>query len=358
MLPPVDKLLLEAARQVQLLGATAPLEAVAERARLVEALRAGRAELPRWTYAPASHDELRHALDAAEQWLGARASAPLGAAYLERFREMALEAELCAAAGTRRFAALAERRFAQPDASIRAEASRLCAAWIDEPIAPWTPLLASDDPSPSSLLSRLRAEVGRQLLPYKVVVQPSLAPLAATGDQVILVASGRPTSQEDVERTVLHEIEGHVWPRARALSASHALLRAGSARGNDDQEGRALLLEERASLQGPRRRRLLAARHRSVEAMRDGASFPEVSGSLVRDHDLTPDEAVVCAERAFRGSDGTFPGLGRERIYIESLLRVRRHLAEHPEDERIIRAGQVSLEAIEALRPLVPTEPD
>jgi hypothetical protein len=214
-------------------------------------------------------------------------------------------------------------------------------------------VLASDDPDPRSLLSRLRAEVGRLRLPFAVVVKPSLAPLAATGDRVILVACGRPTSLEDVERTVLHEIEGHVRPRARALAFAHVLLRAGTARGNDDQEGRALLLEERASLLGPRRRRMLAARHRAVEAMCDGAAFPDVTTMLTRDHGVAPEDAVVCAERAFRGSDGVHPGLGRERVYVEALLRVRGHLEAHPEDEQVLEAGQVSIEAIDALRPLV-----
>jgi hypothetical protein len=348
MQPAVDKLLLLAAREVKLLGATAPLGAAAERTRLVEALRAGRAERPRWAYEPVAHDELRAALDAAERILAAQPSTPLGQLYLERIRELALEAELCASAGTARVATLG-----QADASLRAEASRTCDAWLAEPAAPWTPALASDDPDPRSLLSRLRAEVGRQRLPFAVVAQPSLAPLAATGDRVILVACGRPTSEEDVERTVLHEIEGHARPRARAAQVAHVLLRAGTARGNDDQEGRALLLEERASLLGPRRRRMLAARHRAVEAMCSGATFPDVTTLLTRDHGVTPEDAVVCAERAFRGGDGIHPGLGRERVYLEALIRVRRHLEAQPLDERVLEAGQVSIEAVSVLSALV-----
>lgn len=358
MQPAVDKLLLRAARAVQLLGATAPVGAAAERARLVEALRRGRAERPRWAYSPVAHDELRRALDAAERWLATLPSTPLGDLYVGRLREIALEAALCAAAGLPRVAALAESRFSQPDRELRAEASRVCATWLAEPPPQWTPVLASDDPEPRSLLSRMRAEVGRQRLPFAVVAQPSLAPLAATGDRVILVACGRATSLEDVERTVLHEIEGHARPRARAEAVAHAMLRAGTARGNDDQEGRALLLEERASLLGPRRRRMLAARHRAVESMLDGATFPEVATLLARDHGVAPEDAVVCAERAFRGGDGIHPGLGRERVYLEALLRVRAHLALRPDDERILEAGQVSIEAIDALRPLVAGTPD
>jgi hypothetical protein len=154
---------------------------------------------------------------------------------------------------------------------------------------------------------------------------------------------------------VLHEIEGHARPRARSLQASSALFAAGTARGIDDQEGRALLLEERAGLLGPRRRRQLAARHRAVEAMLDGASFAEVARSLVDSHGLDAAEAVVVAERAFRGSDGERPGLGRERVYLECFVRVRAHLASRPEDERLLEAGQVAIDAVEALRPFAPS---
>jgi hypothetical protein len=210
--------------------------------------------------------------------------------------------------------------------------------------------MASDDPAPGSLVSRLRAEVGRLRLPFAVVIQPALAPLAATGDRVILVAPGRPTTERDVARTVLHEIEGHVLPRARAQKASLLLLRIGTARGVDDQEGRALLLEERAGLMCARRRRQLALRHRAFEAMVDGASFADVTRELTSALGVEPANAVVVAERVFRGGDGVHPGLGRERVYIESLVRVRAHLEAHPEDEEVLASGQVGLDAVEAIR--------
>jgi hypothetical protein len=182
------------------------------------------------------------------------------------------------------------------------------------------------------------------------VTQASLAPLAATGDGVILVAPGRPVAAEDAARTVLHEIEGHARPRARAAEVPLAIFRAGTARGVDDQEGRALLLEERTGLLGSRRRRQLAARHRACEAMAGGASFADVAPTLVREHGLDPFQAVVVTERVFRGGDGVRPGLGRERVYLEALVRVRAHLEAHPEDEAVLATGQVAVEAAAALR--------
>jgi hypothetical protein len=354
MHPAVEKLLVRAAGEVRMLAATSPLDASAERARLVEALRAGKPTSPRWTYAPVGHDELRRGLDAAERALAAETPTPLCVAHLDRVRELAVEAALCAASGTPALAHLARERFGAPAQPVLREASATCAAWLAEPCPEPGPVLLSDDTDPRSLLSRMRAEVGRLRLPFVVVVQPSLAPLAATGDQAILVAAGRPVSEQDVERTVLHEIDGHVRPRVRARGAPLVLLRVGTARGTDDQEGRALLLEERARLLGARRRRQLAARHRAVEAMLGGATFAEVTMTLMRDHDVTAEEAVVCGERAFRGSDGMRPGLGRERVYLESFVRVRAYLAARPEDERILAAGQVSLEALEAMAPFVP----
>jgi len=359
MHPAIEKLLTRAHREVQVLAALAPLDAPAERARLAEALRSGGALQPRWRYAPVVHDELRRALEAAERLLEAEASGhPLAAVHLGRVRELTVEAALCGAAGTPLVAPLARQRFAPRAASCEQQASALCAAWLEElPAEDSSERIVSDDPDPRSLLSCLRAEVGRLRLPFAVVVQKTLAPLAATGDQVILVAPGRPMTEDDVARTVLHEIEGHALPRARAQEAPLALFRVGTSRGIDDQEGLALLLELRHGRLGARRRRILAARHRTVEAMLSGATFADAATSLVHDHGLDAAEAVLVAERAFRGGDGITPGLGRERVYLESFVRVRAHLAARPGDETVLSAGQVALDAIEALAPFVRMPP-
>jgi hypothetical protein len=356
MLRAVEELMLQAARDVQVLASATPENAAAERARLTDALRRGDAECPRWTYRGAGAGgrmaELRRALETL--WTTAEPrghSAAMGMLVAERAQELAVEAALCEAMGTRDVEKLARERFAPTAPEIAREASQTCARWLAEEREVETePTMASDDPDPKSLVSRLRAEVGRLRLPFSVVIQPALAPLAATGDRVILVAAGRPTTERDVARTVLHEIEGHVLPRARALKASLLLLRIGTARGVDDQEGRALLLEERASLMCGRRRCHLALRHRAFEAMVEGASFADVTRELTSAHGVDPASAVVVAERVFRGGDGVHPGLGRERVYLEALVRVREHLDAHPEDEAVLASGQVGLDAVEAIR--------
>jgi hypothetical protein len=350
-LGPVERLVAHAAGEVRLLATLTPLNASEERARMTADLRAGRPPEPRWTYAPRDHGPLRRALEAADGALDRLPGAPLAAEYRARVHELCLELALCAVAGTRDVANLARERF-RADEDAGPKASALSDAWLDtEPRSqPEGEPLASDDPDPRSLLSAMREAVGEARLPFAVAVQPSLASLAATGDRVILVASGRPVYPEDTRRTVLHEIEGHARPRARSLTSPLSLLRAGTARGIDDQEGRALLLEKRAGLLGSTRKRQLAARHRAVEAMLHGATFADTAMILKEAHGLDPAEAIIVAERAFRGSDGQFAGLGRERVYIESFVRVEAHLARLPEDEGLLEQGQVALDAIEAVR--------
>jgi hypothetical protein len=191
--------------------------------------------------------------------------------------------------------------------------------------------------------------VSRLRLPFSVVVQPQLAALAATGDRQIYVAAGRMLTREDVERTVLHEIEAHAIPRGRAAHAKLGIFQVGTARGVDDQEGFALLLEERHGFLKALRKRELGTRHVASVAMVNGADFAEVSRLLHDDYGLDWTRAVVTAERAFRGSNGKTGGLGRERVYLEAFGRVRAHLATKPEDEAVLSAGQVSIEAIPAL---------
>jgi hypothetical protein len=374
-LPPwlvrAERLLLEAVRSVRLLGSVVPRNAPQERARIVSALENGQAVNPRWTYARTDHTLLRKALASAAQRLGAE-NHPVAQLYAARTRELEVEAALASEAGTAVLGALARARFRSLSPQSAGEATILARKWIAEGHealaaaaaaggADEEELLPSDAPVPGSLFTRMREEVGRLGLPFAVVVQPSLSALAATGERHILIAAGRMTRKEDVERTVMHEVEAHAIPRTRAAQARLAIFQIGTARGIDDQEGLALVLEERGNYLSPRRKRELAARHLAVEAMDGGATFADALGALVKEHGMPVNEAVLVAERAFRGGDGTSPGLGRERIYLEAFLRVGEHLAKKPTDEGVLTSGQVSLDAIPVLGPLIrkgrPTEP-
>lgn len=363
-----ERLLIEAVRSVRLLGSVVPRNAPQERLRIVTALEAGHTVNPRWTYARTDHTLLRKTLARAAQALAAE-SHPVAQLYAARARELEVEAALASEAGTTVLGALARARFRSLSPQAAGEATILARKWIaegHEALAAGDPganeeLIQSDAPVPGSLLTRMREEVSRLGLPFAVVVQPSLSALAATGERHILVAAGRMTRKEDVERTVMHEVEAHAIPRTRAAQARLAIFQIGTARGIDDQEGLALVLEERGNYLAPRRKRELAARHLAVEAMDGGATFADALSALVKEHGLPVNEAVLVCERAFRGGDGTSPGLGRERIYLEAFLRVGDHLTKKPTDEGILTSGQVSLDAIPVLGPLVrkgrPTEP-
>jgi hypothetical protein len=343
-----DRALGSAMREARFLGAVTPQggRTVAE---VVASFEAGDARSPEWTYAPldpARATAVAVALEAIADALTQREPSPLANAYATRARELAVEGLLSSEAGTPSFATRARERFVPESGS---EASALAEAWVSaeepEPACDCT----SDGDEPSSLASRLREEIGKHRLPFRVVVSASLAPLAATGDRVILVAAGRAIAHVDVERTVLHEVEGHVRPRLRASTLSPGLFAIGTAGGADDQEGLALTLEERHGFLVGARRRELAWRHRAVLAMDDGATFVDTVRTLVARDGAPLTRAVAAAARAFRGSAGETPGLGRERVYLAAFVRVASHLHARPADEAVLASGQVAVDAIDAL---------
>jgi hypothetical protein len=157
--------------------------------------------------------------------------------------------------------------------------------------------------------------------------------LAATGPGLIVVRRGVRMSRAAVERTVLHEIDGHARPRARA----HGIFAVGTAEGSDGQEGRAIALEEAAGMLDDHRRRELGLRHRAALTMRQGADFVETVRSL----DVEPEDAARLAARVHRGG-----GLGREISYINHFKRFQRA---SPPVRALMAHGRVSVAASERL---------
>jgi hypothetical protein len=352
----IDRPLKSAVRRVPLLGLATPANAASERARLVAAFASGQPRQPEWRYAALPMSEVKRDLETILTALEKSTHSSLRDIYAARIGELVEEADLCEAIGTPVLAALAEVRFKAPVAEDTVKARALASAWIGEKLSvPESAgvLVRSDDSDPRSLLSRMRAEVGRMCLPFSVVVNPDLSSLAATGERTILIAGGRLLSEETTRRTVLHETQGHAVPRTRASLLAPGIFQVGTARGIDEQEGYALCLESRNDALGAVRRRELAARYVAVEAMRNGASFVETVLFLANTHGVSLPEAILVAERCFRGSDGSFAGLGRERIYLETFLRVSDWLAVHAADERVLASGQISLDSITTLRGFV-----
>jgi hypothetical protein len=333
-----------------LLAAVTPDNLLEQRALLAREFGRGAAASPRFTYARADRSDVRRALDAIAR--AVRAFPPrIAELYLARIDELALEARIAEAAGTRRLGELARARYEGSEARTAVRAHELAAEWLALPPARSASRTQSDADEPGSLFSRMRAAVGARRLPFTVLVSSSLSSRAATGERTIWVSRGKLLSEEEARRTVVHEIEGHAMPRVRAASR-RPIFSIGTARGADDQEGFALLTEERAGAMGPSRKRELGARHWAVEQMGAGAGFADVVLGLVREHGVPCDGALDVAERAFRGSDGSGPGLGRERVYVAAWLRVGARLARRPEDEPILTSGQVGVDWIDVLSDL------
>ena len=351
LLEEVDRALAELAPTVRLLAAVTPINARAEGLRLRSAFAAGGEALPRWRYATPAAPPLAR-LERLSRLVG-RCDGSLVGLYAARIDELTLETRMIEAVGTPAFGALARERFRGREADER-EADQLAGRWGLEVLPPDRgPLRATDGDDARCLLPRMRRELARLGLSFEVRMVADLASLAATGAHAIYVASGRSISDAVARRTVLHEVHGHAVPRARARSSPLRLLGAGTAGAHDQQEGFAIVLEERGRFLGASRRAELARRHGAVRAMQEGATFVDVVRWLCRERGAASDEAVAIALRAFRGADGVHPGLGRERVYLPSFVRVRAHLAAHPDDEAVLASGQVSIDAVPLLRGFV-----
>jgi hypothetical protein len=362
-----DRALTMAAGQIMLIRAVTPTNSDAELASLEQAFRRGIPRLPRWRYeAPPLAPELPRALDALATYLDT--VPPLGAIYAARARELRLEAAIVEAAGTPKVTALAGERYlgsSPADGMDGRKADDLALDWTergpeDERVREGNaePRVRSCDAGdPRSLVLRMCAEVGRKHLSMRVAVQAGMASLAATGDGVILIAARKWLTSRDVERTVLHEIEGHALPRARAARAPLALFAIGTARGVDDQEGRAIAIEEAAGFLDSARKYELGCRHLAARAALGGANFADVV-ALLRERRATVADAVRIAARVGRGGQGA-GGLAREIVYLVARCKLAR-LASTPEGrqiEEVMRGGRIAADvaldlaaALEGLR--------
>jgi hypothetical protein len=343
-----DEALARASKCVAILAATAPLNLSAEIERLASRWSKGQPQRSRFSYAarPEEWSDWERALYGLAD--GLPDDEPLGELYAARARELALEASICGAVATPRLWRLARQRFhaSGPD---RREADALVDAWLaasDDP-GPEGGLRTDDEGHPDSLFCRMRKAVAARRLPFRVEVSPHLSALAATGDGVVLIAKGRFASAEDVERTVLHEIEGHVMPRIHAAEQRLGILRFGTAGASDDQEGRALSIEDRSGLLSADRRRELALRHAACALVEARADFVETARALIA-HGASIERALRIASRAHRGG-----GLGREIVYLPALCRVRSHEREDPAAVELMSRGQVSLGSAGRLREIL-----
>jgi hypothetical protein len=353
-----DKALSLATEQIQLIRSLTPRNADAELCALEQDYRAGHRRLPDWQYQPSKlRPELLKGLEQLAGHLDV-VDSPLSRIYAARARELALEGALIEEVGTAGLSDKARLRFvgsSADDDALAHEARSLALSWLspagarvspdqDSPGEAAGPALvrSCDHANPESLVSAMARGVGRAHLPIRVIVQPGLASLAATGDGFIVVAEGRWLSARATARTVLHEIAGHALPRARASAQPLRIFALGTARGVDDQEGRALLIERAAGFLDYERRTELALRHLGAELALAGASLVDTV-DLLLSKEATLATALRIAVRVHRGGSGR-GGLGREVVYLTALLRVERALVHDRSSavERVMSCGRVA----------------
>lgn len=347
---PLAEPVVRAARQlkqcearVALLDRVRPLNWRAERQRLSDAAALGQRPEPRFEYAPAAQLAAeRGTLDA----ICALNEPQLECTLLaERASELALEAELVESAGSAAFRELASRRFPLP--ADHRERYVDAVAWAESPVAgtppdPVTLHVSDDRRDPSSLWSLLTRRLHERHLAVRVDVVPGLVSLAAVADEVVRIRPGARLTAEVAARIVRHEVDGHVLPRLAGKQLGGVFV-AGSARGSEQEEGRALLLEQRAGLLGVERRAEIGLRYLAAVSVRSAADFWQTF-DLLREHGAELDAAVELSGRVHRGG-----GLGRELSYLTGYAEVRAALERKPELEQFLQSGRVSTGAAERL---------
>jgi hypothetical protein len=330
---------------IALLDRVRPLNLAAEQARLLQGFESGARPEPALEYAarPALGDlrreltELAATLDASdvEQRLLA-----------ERALELELEASLAERVGDGGFAELAARRFPLPpeprEAELRARQFLTTPHASNPQEKPEILHLSDDQRDPESLWSLLSRLLSRERFAVRIEIVPGLVSLAGVADGVVRIRPGAKLTARVARRIALHEVLGHVAPRVHGQELGGVFM-AGTAGASEDEEGRAILLEERAGLLEPERRKELGRRYLAAESVRRGAAFWDTV-TLLGQAGASAAAAIELGCRAHRGG-----GLGRELVYLTGYLRVAEQLLRHPELERLQERGRISLSAAREL---------
>lgn len=374
---PYDALIRSLSEAFPLLQHATPLNAATEQRVLLARWKAGDEVAPSWRAPMVDAKALARGHAAVER---ARASLP-GATpwervYAARLEEISRDLELVGAAFGPGVVRRAHARWGHIDPDV----DRVALAWArearaanagaanagadanadandgdeDEDGAPSIP--TDDEHDPRSLVAALRRAAGAARVSVRVLVRDRIGALAASGDGVVVVARGRTTTPRETARVVLHEIEGHVLPRERAKAAAGMLaapgtagapgvIALGSAGASEDEEGRAIVLEDRAGFLRAARRRALGLRHLAARHVLAGGGYVELVRTLHRDHGEPLEDALRLASRAMRGGHArggdVLGGVAREIIYLPGYLRVLE--ATRDDDASLDRLGSARL---------------
>jgi hypothetical protein len=342
VLGPVAEILLAAERETQLFWRATPEDPRVALAGLAAAVRSGRPYRAVRTEPPVDLSQTRRSLEELERSL--EGGGPLAELAAARARELALEASLAEALHTPALGPLAAQRFPAPSGELARVVDELVARALDDPPPPDSVKHRSDDANdPRSLWSLLKRGAREIAIPLRVELRPRQLAVAATGDGLVAVRPGVLLSREASERVAVHELFAHALPRARSHASGFGLLRAGTSRSSEHEEGRALLIEERRGFFRAERLHELALRHRAALAARAGAP-PEATARLLESLGATFERAVDLALRVHRGG-----GLARELVYLPSFVEVKAAFAVEPRLETWFEKGRMSLEGARCL---------
>lgn len=278
--------------------------------------------------------------------------AGLLALYGPRIDELALEIGIMRSEGeTRRACSIA--RWGTPDDLVDWEGETLTLRAIAER---WVAEGHAEDGGSIEGEVRIEPEcaaaaLGRVALAAGLVCEVKLSDAlvadAAIGDRTVYLAR-RSFSPAEVRRLAAHEVLGHLVAAENARHQPLALLRVGAAGSWEDQEGVALVLEERAGVLDPRRKLGIAARVLAIAAMLDGAGREDGLRLLMRTHGIDRELARRATVRAHRAG-----GSLRDLSYLRGLARVRRALARREVGLHALRTGKISVELARRLPALV-----
>lgn len=344
----IEQLLLGAEQQVRLLDRVNPLNLSLERERLLAVLLRGESAEPQFLYgAPPDLRRTRTMLEKLARHL--ETEGVLGGFYAGRAEELEREAALAEAIGGVQFRRLAGQYVGDSHPGPPDALGALIEEWLHSRMdeSDGERVMSDDLAHPRSLLNILRRRIGSHRSAIRIEVRPGLATLAAAGQDLVRIRPSVLLEPARAERIAVHELLAHVFPRHEARFQPTAIFRTGTRGSFKDEEGRAVLLEERVGLLDGGRRRELALRHLAAELVLNQAEFGCAVRTL-RHAGAEPGLALDAILRAQRGG-----GLARERIYLPAYLRVRSAFMRKPALERAFERGRVSVEAAEGILDLV-----
>jgi hypothetical protein len=277
----------------------------------------------------------------------------LATLYSDRARELALDAALAEQIGRPSFFALARQRYPVGGSIEWSRARAIARSWTTtcSPRASGPCYRSDDAHAPESLGNVLARWVRNLGLPVRIQIVADQSSRAATAEGVIFVRAGVHLSAPHAEGIAAHEVLGHALPRLRARREAIGLFRVGSSGAGEDEEGRALALEQQLGWLPSERRWELGARHLAALAVADGAAAEDVV-RLLLDLGGSIETALQMYARIARGG-----GLCRELAYLPAWLRLQRALLDEPELESWLARGRLSLAASRVLRRLLATCP-